>query len=223
MIVLKLTLVYFLGSLSHDGFCLQEFIFSLTEFSLNLLFFSGDHIYKPTLPMWIFFPKLVNKTVHKNYVDCAKFLSPQIVVSKSSENYLAAWIPDESRDDNTVKSSCITLFQYGLINCKIWFMKFALSPSTRRLLALGLQDGRVMILDLKADEDPTDLRVCFIKANNTAPVGAIRQVAFSLDSKLLVGVTQDGKVSSYYCLIEIRVLSLILFVLELGGSMHERT
>ena len=162
--------------------------------------FSGDHIYKPTLPMWVFFPKLVNKTVHKNYVDCAKFLSPQIVVSKSSENYLAAWAPDESRDDNTVKSSCITLFQYGLVNCKIWFMKFALQHSTRRLLALGLQDGRVMILDLQADPDPNDLRVCFIRASNTALVGAIRQVAFSPDSKLLIGVTQDGKVHHSCCI-----------------------
>ena len=75
-------------------------------------------------------------------------------------------------------------------------MKMVLEPTARRLLALGLQDGRVMVLDLKSDPDPSRLRVHFLRTGNNVPIGAIRHVAFSPDSRILIAVSQDAKVSS---------------------------
>ena len=154
-----------------------------------------DNHRKPQLPLQVCFPQLVNKSIHKNYVDSVKFLTKDIIISKSSENYIAAWTDQTTRtEDNTVKSLCSILFQYELTASKIWFMKLALQPKTRRLLALGLQDGRIMVMDLKSDPDPQKFRINFLRATGNVAISAIRHVAFSPDSRVLIGVTQDAKV-----------------------------
>ena len=175
-------------------------------FECHFCFCRIKNDYKARLPILVNFPQIVNKTIHKNYIDCAKFLTPEIVISKSSENYIACWAARPSnfvRDDDNIKSACDLLFQYELVSCKIWFMKFALQPGhSGRLLALGLEDGRIMLMDLKGDVDPSCLRVNFFRATSTTPVGAIRQVAFSPDSKVLVAVTQEAKVPSHLLIVE---------------------
>ena len=152
---------------------------------------------RPKLPVWRNFVHLKCSNVHRNYVDCARFYG-DIIISKSAsvDSTLAAWMPTKLVEDTApMKTQVDVLFQYELTFCKSWFMKFCLDPS-KRFLALGFTDGRIMIMDLHSSEDPTDLRILYLQGKSDRQ-GLIREISFSPDGKILIAVCDKAKVFKY--------------------------
>ena len=160
---------------------------------------SIKHESSPRLPVWKHFVFLKCSSVHRNYVDCAKFYG-NIIISKScnQDAKVCAWIPTiMSEDASRVKSEVDVLFQYSfpLKPEPSWFMKFSFD-SSRRFMAVGLMDGRVMVMDLHSSEDPMDLRTVYLQGK-TERQGLIRESCFSPDGKFLISVDETAKVFKY--------------------------
>ena len=153
---------------------------------------------RPRLPVWRHFVYLKCSSIHRNYVDCAKFYG-ETIISKSchSDGKLCAWMPTKIANDVApVKSQVDLLFQYKFSSDKmVWFMKFCFDP-TKRFLSIGHIDGRVMIVDLHSSYDPTDLRVCYMQGKSDRQT-YIRETCFSPDGKFLISVDESAKVFKY--------------------------
>ena len=75
-------------------------------------------------------------------------------------------------------------------DCEIWFVRFCLDPS-ERLLALGNQSGKIYLWDLDVEE-PSSIKAVLLQ--NHKCNSAVRQVSWSRDGRILIGVCDDGSI-----------------------------
>ncbi|XP_067676757.1 polycomb protein EED-like [Haliotis asinina] len=139
------------------------------------------------------FPDFSTRDIHRNYVDCVKWLG-NFVLSKSCENSIICWKPGSlDYTDTNIKASDNTvsiLHRFEYRECEIWYMRFCLDYY-QKIMALGNQVGKIFVWDLDV-EDPTLCR--FTKLSHAKCSVAIRQTALSKDGNILLAVTDDGMI-----------------------------
>lgn len=154
------------------------------------------------------FPIFSSADVHSNYVDCARWAG-SLLLSKSTANRVMLWTPDPQRTarspvaNRTDPPPCSTssnrrgddavlvLRELELPGADIWFLRFDVDPR-HELVAAGNKLGKVAIWRVDADISSPVVRLSQNKCNS-----AVRQVAFSPDSKLLAYSCDDASVWIY--------------------------
>ena len=147
------------------------------------------------------FPAFSTSRVHANYVDCARWVG-SLILSKSTAERLCLWSPDpqrnerlpapllsETNDDSEPKDDVLIVHELDLPGADIWFLRFGMC-SSRQYVCAGNTSGDLVIYDVDSTEQ---------KASLTHPKmrGAVRQCAFSPDSKLVACVGDDAGLFVY--------------------------
>lgn len=155
----------------------------------------NDKKQKPFITYCHHLADFTTRDIHNNYVDCVRWWG-KLVLSKSCDNNIVCWKPGKSStfDDYFVKSSegsnttVLNRFEFNL--CEIWYMRFALDFHGK-LLAVGNQVGKIMVWDLEKEDARDSKCITLSHPKCTSPV---RQVSFSKDGRILVGVCDDGTI-----------------------------
>ncbi|XP_025099410.1 polycomb protein eed-like [Pomacea canaliculata] len=150
-------------------------------------------------PTWVnHFPDFSTRDIHRNYVDCTRWLG-NLILSKSCENCIICWKPGslEGSDANIsinggskTDDSVSILHRFDYRECEIWYMRFCLDYQ-QKIMALGNQVGRIFLWDLDVD-DPSQTKCT--KLTHQKCNTAIRQIAISKDSSTLIAVSDDATV-----------------------------
>ncbi|KAK7108755.1 hypothetical protein V1264_016430 [Littorina saxatilis] len=143
------------------------------------------------------FPDFSTRDIHKNYVDCTRWLG-NLILSKSCENCIVCWKPgpldadantsSNNNNNNKPDDSVSVLHRFDYRDCEIWYMRFCLDYQ-QKMMALGNQVGRIFLWDLDV-EDPAQTK--FTKLMHPKCGTAIRQTAFSKDGNTLLAVSDDA-------------------------------
>jgi polycomb protein EED len=139
----------------------------------------------------VHFPDFSTRDIHRNYVDCTRWLG-RFILSKSCENRIVCWKPGTMHQEEVrpTDSTVTILHQFNYKECEIWFMRFSLDYN-QKILALGNQVGRLYVWDLEVD-DPTSAKVTTL--GHPKCITAIRQTHLSRDGNLLIAVADDGTI-----------------------------
>eukprot|EP00041_Stephanoeca_diplocostata_P007086 m.97688 g.97688 ORF g.97688 m.97688 type:complete len:454 (+) comp16725_c0_seq1:172-1533(+) len=142
------------------------------------------------------FPIFSTCAVHRNYVDCVRWLG-DLVLSKSTDNQIVCWKPGgpARMDLNEKRSSylgdTVTILQrFEFSHCDIWYLRFCMDRSYN-VLAVGNQEGKVFLWDLKSQRVARNSRITIESRKCKTPV---RQIAMNKDASVIVYVCDDGTV-----------------------------
>lgn len=80
------------------------------------------------------------------------------------------------------------IHRFKVDKCHYWFIRFALD-SAKRYMALGNDIGDIYVWSLN-NEDPTKSTIL----RHEACKKIVRQIAFSADGRILIGVTDDSTI-----------------------------
>ncbi|XP_071133492.1 polycomb protein EED-like [Mytilus edulis] len=148
---------------------------------------------KPFPTVFQNFPDFSTRDVHRNYVDCVRWLG-NFVLSKSCENSINCWKPgglhDSLADMKPHDNKVTILHRFDYKECDIWYMRFCLD-FWQKLMALGNQVGKIYVWDIDVD-DPREAR--YIVITHQKCYSPIRQTAFTRDGSILLAVTDDASI-----------------------------
>lgn len=109
------------------------------------------------------FPSFTTRDIHRNYVDCVRWLG-NFILSKSCENSIVCWKPGKLEEESDIEllkqypgdAPTTVLHRFEYKECDIWFMRFSMD-SEQNIMALGNQSGRAYVWDIDVD-DPSASR-----------------------------------------------------------------
>jgi len=136
------------------------------------------------------FPEFSTRDIHRNYVDCCKWFG-DFILSKSCENTIVCWKPDERKEDNfNNENKVVFVHKINYKDCEIWFVRFAMDYQ-QNILALGNQVGKTYVWDLSGAE-PSQIKMGVL--SHAKCTSAVRQTSLSRDGKILLSVCDDGTI-----------------------------
>jgi len=154
---------------------------------------------RPFPSAYCHFPDYSTRDIHRNYVDCVRWLG-NLILSKSCENCIVCWRPGNApgtmhespklKPEEKEKPESWVLHRFEYRECEIWYMRFSLDYS-QQIMALGNQVGHVFVWDLDVD-DPTQTKL--VKLSHNKSTAAVRQTALSKDGNILLAVSDDGSI-----------------------------
>ncbi|CAD7672155.1 unnamed protein product [Nyctereutes procyonoides] len=159
---------------------------------------------RPFISQKIHFPDFSTRDIHRNYVDCVRWLG-DLILSKSGRAILHSHqqcmkdpvSPNLRRhlsyDIDKIKpseSNVTILERFDYSQCDIWYMRFSMD-FWQKMLALGNQVGKLYVWDLEV-EDPHKAKCTTLTHHKCG--AAIRQTSFSRDSSILIAVCDDASI-----------------------------
>jgi len=156
---------------------------------------------QPFKTIKVSFPMFSTRNIHHNYVDSVCWFG-NFILSKSCENSIILWKPgklDENIAENvslptynyTTDQSTSIIHKFEIHDGNIWFIRLTLNLSNR-VLAVGNSSGQIFVWKIDK-EDPTISKKLILKAPKCKQK-PIRQIAFSLDSKIMIAISDDSSI-----------------------------
>jgi polycomb protein EED len=165
---------------------------NMQEAIKNSYTFNPEKSVRPFNTMMEHFPEYSTRDIHRNYVDCVRFMG-DLVLSKSCENCIVCWKPGGCLEDDVLQpddSGASIIHHFDCNECDIWFVRFSLD-FFQKFLALGNLIGQIYVWELDTP-DPSLVKCTILQ--HPKCITAVRQTAFSRDGAVLIAVCDDGTV-----------------------------
>lgn len=137
----------------------------------------------PFPTVFVQYPTFSTSLVHTNYVDHCKYFG-DLILSKSTDEKIVLW---RVRQERGGKKLVHRLLEFPFTDCDIWYIRFALDQPHMQYLCVGNKTGTLFLWNMDS------LPVAHPRRLSTPhSQRAIRCVAFSADTRILISACEDG-------------------------------